>query len=65
MSLDKAIKSGKEKRKDYRRSGKTDKTCRPHGGCPFCLSNRMHKHNKRQQEKVDDAVYDTADCNHD
>ena len=25
-----------------------DKTCRCHGGCKYCLSNRFHKFNIRQ-----------------
>lgn len=40
--LDKAIQHGKEKRKPYYRSGRFDRTCRPHGGCPYCKHNREH-----------------------
>ena len=47
MSLDKAIKSGKEKRKPYTGSKAVDKECRNHGDCPYCKSNRIHKHKKR------------------
>lgn len=42
MSLDKAINSGKEHRKPYRKSKRFDKTCRNHGGCPYCEGNRKH-----------------------
>jgi hypothetical protein len=42
MSMDKAIKHGKEHRKPYYRSGRFDRTCRPHGGCPYCVGNRKH-----------------------
>ena len=49
MSLDKAIKHGKEKRKPYRGGKAIDRTCRNHGGCPACLSNRMHGTRKREQ----------------
>lgn len=52
MSLDKAIKHGKEKRKPYYKSGRFDKTCRSHGGCPYCYGNKMHKHRK-QMAKAD------------
>ena len=38
MSLDKAIKHGKEKRKAY-----SDRSCRNHGGCPWCEENRRYK----------------------
>ncbi len=46
MSLDKAIKHGKEKRKPYRGAKAVDATCRNHGGCPWCKGNRLHKHKK-------------------
>lgn len=40
MSLEKAILSGKEKRKAYRGSKAFDHTCRNHGSCSYCESNR-------------------------
>ena len=40
--LDKAIEHGKEKRKPYYHSERFDVSCRPHGGCPWCESNREH-----------------------
>ncbi len=43
MSLDKAIKYGKEKRKPYKGSKAIDCTCRNHGSCQYCKENRMHK----------------------
>ena len=42
MSLSKAIKHGKERRKPYRRSEALDRTCRPHGSCAWCQGNRRH-----------------------
>lgn len=48
MSLDKAIKYGKEKRKPYTKAQAVDQQCRNHGGCSYCLNNRMHKNKKRQ-----------------
>jgi hypothetical protein len=45
--IDKAIKHGKEHRKPYYKSGKSDRTCRPGGSCPYCLNNRMHGLKKR------------------
>ena len=42
MSLDKAIQYGKERRKEYRYSKAIAKSCRNHGGCPWCESNRFH-----------------------
>ncbi len=44
MSLDKAIRSGKEHRRPYYGSGRYDTSCRPHGGCTWCERNRMHRH---------------------
>ena len=40
MSLDKAIKHGKEKRTQYRHSLAFDRSCRNHGNCGYCESNR-------------------------
>lgn len=57
MSLEKAIKHKKEKRKPYYNSGDFDFSCRPHGGCPHCESNRLFatkkaklRSNKTEQE---------------
>ena len=47
MSLDKAIKHGKEKRKPYYGSKVFDCTCRNHGTCVVCLNNRLHKYKRR------------------
>lgn len=44
MGLEKAIKSGKEHRKEYRGSKAIDSTCRNHGGCPWCEGNRINKY---------------------
>ena len=50
MSLDKAIEYGKEKRKPYYGAQAIDCTCRPHGSCEWCRSNRMY-----QQLKMEEA----------
>lgn len=50
MSLDKAIKYGKEKRKLYYGAQAIDCTCRPHGSCEWCRSNRLY-----QQLKMEEA----------
>lgn len=47
MSLDKAVKSGKEKRKPFAKSEEFDKTCRSHGSCNYCRSNRTHRYAKQ------------------
>ena len=50
MSLDKAIEHGKEKRKPYKGIKAIDCTCRNHGSCEWCKSNRLY-----QQLKMDEA----------
>lgn len=52
MSLDKAIKSGKEHRKPYRKSKAFDGTCRNHGGCPCCMKNRMYQILKETEKAI-------------
>ena len=42
MALDKAIKSGKEKRKPYYDSKRFDSSCRNHGRCGYCEGNRTY-----------------------
>ena len=50
MSLDKAIKHGKEHRKPYYDSRSCDPTCRSHGNCPWCQGKRKYK--KRKEEMM-------------
>jgi len=58
MSLDKAIKHGKEHRKPFKGSARFDKGCRNHGPCSYCADNRCHKH-KRSDKKIDlDEVFE-------
>lgn len=51
MSLDKAIKYGKEKRKEYYDSRAIACSCRNHGSCDWCRVNRLH-----QSIRVDEAT---------
>lgn len=46
MALDKAIEHGKEHRKPYTGAKAIDRTCRNHGSCGWCKSNRLYKQNK-------------------
>jgi hypothetical protein len=41
--LDKAIKSGKEHRKIYRKAKAVDRSCRNHGSCSYCERQRTFK----------------------
>ena len=64
MALDKAIKSGKEHRKEYRGSKSFDRSCRNHGGCPWCEENRQYKNIKRIQmanEKLEELMRENQD----
>ena len=58
MGMEKAIKSGKEHRKPYRKSKAFDKACRNHGGCPYCEGNRKHSTNVRKSKAAieDDSI---------
>lgn len=47
MSLDKALKSGKEKRKISRGGKAVSNGCRNHGSCPYCDGNRKHNEKRR------------------
>jgi len=54
MSFHKAIASGKEHRIEYGTKGQpyckaVDPTCRNHGSCPWCLSNRTAKNNAKKK----------------
>ena len=55
MALDKAIRSGKEHRKEYYGSKSFDRTCRNHGSCSWCEENRKHKFIVREY-KVQDIL---------
>ncbi len=54
MSLDKAIKSVKEKLTPYRGSKAVDHSCRNNGGCPWCESNR--KYQERRLEALNELT---------
>lgn len=54
MALDKGIKYGKEKRKEYyKKAPRIDMSCRNHGSCPFCTGNRKYKNVKKEKEMLD------------
>jgi len=49
MSFDnKDYPNRKDHRKCYYKSGKHDRTCRPHGSCPYCQRNRSHSTDVRR-----------------
>lgn len=51
--LNKAIEHRKEYRKPYIGGKAIDRSCRNHGGCPWCESNRKYKYLKKSQEMLD------------
>lgn len=60
MSLDKAIKYGKEKRKPYYGGKACSPSCRNHGGCTWCEGGRLYKHKKAEvmyKEDENESVY--------
>jgi hypothetical protein len=57
MSLDKAIQSGKEKRKPYRGAKAVDRSCRDKT-CPWCKGNAQHR-NRRREPLPECIKYDT------
>lgn len=52
--LDKAIKSGKEHRKEYRGAKACDKTCRNHGSDDWAKDNRLYRANKLLEKSEQD-----------
>lgn len=59
MALDKAIRSGKEKRKPFHGSAAFDASCRngDRNPCPYCVSDRTIKSQKnriKERELLDD-----------
>lgn len=51
MGLEKAIQSGKEKRKPYYGSKSFASSCRNHGNCSWCQSNR-HYSIQKEKDKI-------------
>lgn len=53
MGLEKAIEHGKEKRRPYRGAKRVDVSCRNHGDCPICKSDRLYNSLRRLIEASD------------
>lgn len=51
MGLEKAIKSGKEHREEYRNGKRYSKHCRNHGGCLYCEENRRYRDRRLKIDK--------------
>lgn len=61
MSFDKHYPNRKDRRKPYRRRGKYDASCRPHGGCPWCERDRLHRHERHAPADEADQFRDAAE----
>ena len=67
MSMDKAIKSGKEHRKQYRGIKSWDYTCRNHGSDVWCRNNRLYKYRKsidKANQKIDEVTENCVEDNY-
>lgn len=54
MSFDKAIAHKKEHRKPYHDSRNIDMSCRNHGSCDYCRTNRLYQSIKENEKlKID------------
>lgn len=56
MSLNKAIQYNKEYRKPYTGGKSICKSCRNHGGCPWCEGNRKYKYKKVEEKTEKDLT---------
>lgn len=56
MSLDKAIRHGKEKRRPYIKAKAVDATCRNHGSCTWCERNRRYKMRDKHPESINEVL---------
>lgn len=54
MAFEKDYPNRKDWRKPYYPKNKRcDKSCRSHGGCPWCESNRMYKFLRQAKDETD------------
>ena len=51
---------GKRIQERANKNRKASRSCLNHGGCPYCLSNKMHKNNKRYIN-ISDEIADMMD----
>lgn len=66
--LDKAIEHGKEHRKPYVGGKAVAKSCRNHGFCEFCMSNRLFKFRDKKytkkEIKMEEQEYGYGRCSY-
>lgn len=61
MSFDNAHANRKDWRRPYYGSGRFDRTCRPHGSCPYCRRNQTHQDHKARREAELEMKGDRSD----
>lgn len=54
MSFDKNYPNRKDRRKPYNGAKNVDRSCRCHGGCSYCNSNRQYTTSKRKAQADND-----------
>ena len=64
MSMEKTILHHKEHRKQYRkRAQRVDKTCRPHGSCPWCEDGEVATRTQKELLKEEEIRDTLAESN--
>jgi hypothetical protein len=58
MAFDKNYPNRKDHRRPYRKSKQVDRSCRCHGSCSYCQSNRQHNNEMRLAAAADAAKED-------
>jgi hypothetical protein len=53
MSFERPYRNRKDRRQPYRHSARVFVSCRPRGGCPWCLGNRRHASRKARDRAAD------------
>jgi hypothetical protein len=53
MSFERPYPNRKDRRQPYRHSARDLQSCRPHGGCPWCLDNRRYASRKASARAED------------
>jgi hypothetical protein len=61
MAFDNNYPNRKDKRQAYRKSKAFDRSCRNHGGCPYCEGNRLFTNKRREGATMDGQTLNRKD----
>ena len=50
MGFDNEHPGRKDRRRPYYKSARFDRTCRPHGSCPWCERNRAYQRRRADED---------------